>query len=261
MSTTIAKMKPSPPSSPIVLFYDPQIYASDPLGRDLNTILGWSDKKLENCHNYIQVLFPIPESSNFNFFAPVIDEETYLAFCQRPELRASLKRSYLRILAFYGFKFNDNSEEVHVSRTPGFNQAAKTWVRRFDHNHLRITRILRSLRVLGLTIEAEALWRALERVWREKGVISKKSYEFWSRAATRPLRLAPEDDEHEDQSTGLSSGMNLAEKGWLPGYGNDDGSDNFVSGKQDVPIEAEKVTTADSQKMVKKRRRSGNEGN
>ena len=219
-------MTPSP-SSPIVLFYDPQVLAPDQLGRDLNTILGWTDDELERCHNYIQFLFPTPESSNFNFFAPVIDEETYLAFRQRPELRASVKRSYLRILDFYGFRYNENSEEVHVSRTPELNQAAKNWVRRFDHNHLRITRILRSLRVLGLAIEAEAFWRALDEVCWETRLISKKSYEFWSRAAQRPLRFAPEDDEYEDQGTGLSSDINFAAKGWLPGYENDNGSDNF----------------------------------
>ena len=261
MSIAAAKKKPSPSSSAIVRFYDPQVYASDPLGRDLNTILGWSDNELEYCHNYIQYLFPIPEQSAFNFFAPVIDEETYLAFRQRSELRASLKRSYIRMLAFYGFELNENSEEVYVSRTPRFNKPAKTWVRRFDHNHLRITRILRSLRVLGLAMEAEALWRALDEVCKEKAVISKKSHEFWTRAAKRALRLAPEDEEDEDQSAGLLSDSKGAAKSWLPEYENiDEGNDNNAVRKQDEQIEKEKMTEADSEKATKKRKRLREEG-
>lgn len=260
MSTAVAKMEPSPPSSPTVLFYDPKLYASDPLGRDLNTILGWSDDKLEYCHNYIQILFPIPEQSRFNQSAPLIDEETYLAFRQRPELRASLKRSYIRMLAFYGFEHNEYSAEVHVSRTPRFNEAAKTWARKFDHNHLRITRILRSLRVLGLATEAEAFWRALDQICKEKGVISKRSCEFWSRAVKRPLRLAPEDDEHNGQSTGLLSDKIYEAKSWLPGYENDDGSDNDAPEKQNVPIEKGKMSEADSEKVTQKRKRSGGQG-
>lgn len=261
MSIAVAQKKPSPSSSTIVRFYDPQVYASDPLGRDLNTILSWSDNELEYCHNYIQYLFPIPEQSTFNFFAPVIDEESYLAFRQRSELRASLKRSYIRMLAFYGFELNENLEEVYVSRTPRFDKPAKTWVRRFDHNHLRLTRILRSLRVLGLAMEAEALWRALDEVCKEQGIISKKSHEFWTRAAKRALHLAPEDDEDEDQSAGLLSGNKYAAKSWLSKYENiDDGNDNNAVEKQDEQIETEKMTEADREKATKKRKRSREEG-
>lgn len=260
MSPTVARMKTSPPSSRIVLFYDPQIYARDPLGRDLNTILGWPDDELESCHNYIQCLFPIPENSNFNFSAPVIDEETYIAFGQRPELRASLKRSYIRMLAFYGFEYSENSAEAYVSRTPRFNKAAKSWVRRFDHNHLRITRILRSLRVLGLAVEAEAFWRALDEVCKEKGVISKKSYTFWTRAAKRPLRLAPEDDYDEEQAAKLMSDGKYAGKKWLPGYEiNDGGGDNDVVEKQDKKIDQVKIAEADNEKVMKKRKRPRDE--
>ena len=90
-------------------------------------------------------------------------------------------------------------EEVYVSRTPRFDEAARNWVKRVNHNHLRITRILRSVRILGLEMEAEALWRALDELCDEKELISKKSRTFWTRAAKRPLYLAPEDEEDEGQ--------------------------------------------------------------
>ena len=261
MSTRNSKAKSCPSSSPIVLFYDPQVYAPDPLGRDLNTILGWPDVELEYCHNYIQYLFPIPERSNFNDLAPVIDEQTYLAFGQRPELRTSLKRSYIRMLAFYGFECSENSEGYYVSRTLSFKKAATTWVRRFDHNHLRITRILRSLRILGLAMEAEALWRALEEVCEEKGVIGQKSRIFWTRAVKRPLRLAPEDEENEDQGAGLLFNRSCAEKYWLPGYENhNDDDDNHIAEEQDKNTEKENMDEVDTKVMNKTRKRIRAEG-
>ena len=67
-------------------------------------------------------------------------------------------------------------------------------MRRFNHNHLRITRILRSLRVLGLEKEAWEFFKILKRVY-EGGGIGQKSMMFWTRAIERPLYLAPEDED------------------------------------------------------------------
>lgn len=227
MSTRVKEAKnspPSPPSPPIVLFYDHQVNASDPLGRTLDMILAWPDTELEYCHNYIQYLFPLPERSAFNAFAPVIDRATYTAFHARSELRARLKQSFNRMLAFYGFKYNESPEKVYVSRTPRFDETARNWVRRVDHNHLRITRILRSVRVLGLELEAEALWRALDDLCEEKRLISKNSWTFWTRAAKRPLYLAPEDEEDEGQGADFLYAYERDERGlrFWDGDGDDD---------------------------------------
>lgn len=70
---------------------------------------------------------------------------------------------------------------------------------RFDHNHLRITRILRSIRVLGLEEEAAAFLRALRDICDKEKRIGNNSLVFWMRAATRPLYLAPEIDVDEGQ--------------------------------------------------------------
>jgi hypothetical protein len=50
----------------IVRFYDPDVRAKDALGRQHDEILAWPDSKLESLHNYIQMLFPLPEGSPFN---------------------------------------------------------------------------------------------------------------------------------------------------------------------------------------------------
>ncbi|KAL8715632.1 MAG: hypothetical protein Q9225_006363, partial [Loekoesia sp. 1 TL-2023] len=158
------------------------------------------------------ILFPLPERSPFNLSAPIIDEKTFTTFRRSPELRDRLRESLRRMLRFYGFillslstkrrEAERGTEEgrYEVQPAPNFREASRHWVTRFDHNHLRITRIIRSCRVLGLEEEAEAFYAALVKVAEErKGTISQKTMMFWRRAAERPLYLAPEDEEDEGE--------------------------------------------------------------
>ncbi|MCJ1294504.1 hypothetical protein MMC34_006062 [Xylographa carneopallida] len=188
---------------PLIFFYDPLIAAPDARGRTLESILAWNDRKLESCHDYIQVLFPLPEASAFSYAAPVVDKATFEAFRSRADLQAQLRVSLARMLAFYGFKLRETERGPEIIQGPDFAAASRNWVTRFDHNHLRITRIIRSLRVLGLETEARAFFTALQAVYKSsEGGISQKSMMFWMRAAERPLFLAPEDD--RDEGEGLN---------------------------------------------------------
>jgi hypothetical protein len=235
----------------LIRFYDPDIKAKDTHGRTLDAILAWNDSKLESCHNYIQMLFPLPEGSVFNFEAPIVDREIMDAFRARWFLRSRLLQSFERILAFYGFQLEYNYDGVtgaeggdgnveknqdlagenqdeavmrdttiedkddfveikpttdkktvttsllvpsrKVIRAPNFKTASKNWAVRMDHNHLRISRILRCLRVLGLEAECEQFYAALKNVFDEPGCrIGDRSFEFWTKAATNPLYIAPD---------------------------------------------------------------------
>lgn len=186
-----------PPRIPrLVRFYDPINPVTDSSGRTLSSILAWDDSDLELCHDYIQNLFPLPERSLFNPSAPIINQETFEAFRSRPELRARLKESFVRILKFYGFKLSSTNTALEVKLASNFGQASRNWVTRFNHNHLRITRIIRSLRVLGLEDEARAFFSTLQKVHAASN-ISSKSLMFWTRAAERPLYIAPDDEEDD----------------------------------------------------------------
>ena len=194
----------SSPEPFIVQFYDPNVQARDRRGRTRSSIIAWSDDELEYHHDYIQLLFPLPEGSPYNPSAPVIDEVTFNAFRSRIELQTQLRTSLQRMLHFYGFDFVSETasggdlQELQVLNGPNYPEASRNWVRKFNHNHLRITRILRSLRVLGLEKEAWEFFKALKGVY-EGGKIGQKSMMFWTRAIERPLNLAPED---EDDSGG-----------------------------------------------------------
>ena len=197
----MATTAPSSTSSPIIRFYDPTLQALDSHHRTLNTILAWDDSELEYCHDYIQWLFPLPERSPIAPSAPVITRSIFNAFRARPELRARMRDALRRICQFYGLDFQgrDGNDRFRIARLGGgvFEARAKTWMTRFNHNHLRITRIIRSLRVLGLEEEARVLFEAVEGVYEETGKISARSLMFWRRAVERPLYMAPEDKEDE----------------------------------------------------------------
>lgn len=205
-------MSQSNPTPQLVLFYDPKLNAPDEEGRTLSSILAWPDSKLESSHDYIQQIFPLPEQSLFNPFAPVISAPIFFAFRERADLRGRLRLSFIRILAFYGLEQRISATDsgkiedvvLEIVKAPNFNKASRSWVTRFDHNHLRITRIIRCLRVLGLEQEAEAFFHALERVYQASGGrISKRTLVFWTRAARRPLWLAPEVNDLDEPGKGF----------------------------------------------------------
>ncbi|KAI1421474.1 opioid growth factor receptor conserved domain-containing protein [Xylaria sp. FL1777] len=198
MSSSSEKQPSRPSMRRLVNFYDPASRGPDAYGRKLDDILDWSDDRLESQHNYIQTVFPLPEGSGFGHLAPVVDEETMLIFTHSPELRRNLLRTLKRMLAFYGFHAEDKEgDDFQLIITPskdcepGFSR----WVARVDHNHLRITRIIRSLRVLGLESAAWDFYAALIEVYETRGIISSSSIGFWTRALQKPLRYAPDGTE------------------------------------------------------------------
>ncbi|KAI0008410.1 opioid growth factor receptor conserved region-domain-containing protein [Xylariaceae sp. FL0662B] len=203
-SSSAAAPRPTQPAlRRLVDFYDPGTRGPDARGRTLDQILRWRDTRLEIQHDYIQTLFPLPEGSIFNDLAPIIDEETFLYFRQHDELKGNLRRAFTRILAFYGFEIKPRRDadadaaRVTVVAKDGYEGSFARWVRRMDHNHLRITRILRCLRVLGLELEARGFYDAL--LWTQDTTrqIGARSMDFWERAIEEPLHIAPDGTEVE----------------------------------------------------------------
>ena len=103
------------PHGGIVAFYENK--AVDSHGRRLHEILRWPATDLEYCHDYIQILFPLPEKSAFNDPAPTIDKEVFEAFRTRKDLRNRLRDSFEKILWFYGYQIHKDGNgrlEVRV---------------------------------------------------------------------------------------------------------------------------------------------------
>ncbi|KAK3718120.1 hypothetical protein LTR37_005235 [Vermiconidia calcicola] len=199
----------------LVNFYDERVNAKDPQGRTLQDILYYNEDEIEDRHDFIQHMFPLPEPSRVQGRAELITPEVQAAFLADIRLRRRLVESLDRMLDFYGFEMNANGdvdlvatcqrEEAQwwhqplISPREGFDlDAPNTWRMRSSHNHLRLTRIIRSLRVLGLEVPAQHLHRALL-VNDPAKEVCESTRMYWARAAQRPLHLPPSEDNNTAQ--------------------------------------------------------------
>jgi hypothetical protein len=158
----------------------------DHQGRLLREIQQWPDDQLERTHDYIQWLFPLNEPSGFNIDAPILNDEAISRFRGNSSLRRGLQTSLIVMLAFYGLEMR-GTVPLSVTRASSFTERAENWVTPSNHNHLRITRILKSLRLLGLEAEAAAFFECLADIHHGEAQkaqpgISAETLTFWQAA-------------------------------------------------------------------------------
>ena len=164
--------------SPIILFY--RGTHPDDRGRMLADILRQDDAWLEKTHDYIQWVFPNCERSRITPGSPVIDDEVMQEFNQDEFLRNQLQTSFDRILAFYGLQVTESV--FGKSRT--WNERNSNWFIHDTHNNLRITRILKCLKTLGLGVEATEFYRALVKLRESEHYcgIGETAFRYWREA-------------------------------------------------------------------------------
>jgi hypothetical protein len=154
--------------------------ARDAGGRLLPQVWGWSDDALEEAHDFVQWLFPLPEPSRFNSDAPLLTEEDIATFRGDRLLQENLRNSFQRILTFLGLTQEEDGRVVEGSN---FSERVPDVWSVLNHNWLRITRILRSLRLLGLEQEAQALYDRLETFHRSSRFpIPPDTFAYWTEA-------------------------------------------------------------------------------
>ncbi len=170
---------------PILDFYRGEAL---PSGLRLVDIWDWPFERLEATHDYIQWMFPLDTPSSVNPDAPLLTEETARAFSWDEVLRDRLQKSFAVMLRFYGLeRLALPDHKLVVIRALTFSDRRHVWLTPNNHNHLRLTRIIRSLRLLGLKKDAQALARCLGDVSRVEGrdLISDETAEHWRQAARR----------------------------------------------------------------------------
>src|ERR1019366_6849365 len=94
--------------------------------------------------------------------------------------------SFLRLMNFYGLEAR-SGERITVTRAPNFATEATVWLSPGNHNHLRITRILRCLSLLGLEAEAKAFFDRLSEIYQDEQnkpvpAISDETMLYWREA-------------------------------------------------------------------------------
>ncbi len=150
----------------IVSFYE--MSSPDNFNRWLDDIQRANDVWLEQTHNYIQWLFPNREPSAFNPEAPLLDDETVEIFISKNHLRDQVGISLEMMMDFYQL------DTEHP-----------WWVTKKNHNFLRITRILNTLREFKLIGGATYFFDKLTVVYsNNREIIGETTFEYWKQAFT-----------------------------------------------------------------------------
>jgi hypothetical protein len=152
--------------------------APDHRGRLICDIWGMSDGALESTHDYIQWLSPIPEGSSYNDFAPLLTAEAANWFHRNPELQAQQKKSLDRMVGFFGLRATGSGFDA----ASHLNERDHLWLRQFDHNHRRISRIIRSLYLCHQPELARSFCDAMVQIGQSQGDLSDATIGFWKTA-------------------------------------------------------------------------------
>lgn len=135
----------------------------DGAGRSLDDVLAMADTEIEQRHDFIQWLFPLPEPSRAVPGSPVLTQADQTAISASGTALASLAAGAARMFQFYA----DTDD----------------WLAPHDHNHLRITRIIRSLRLLvGDTVADRFREDLLDELGARGGAVNARSLDHWRQA-------------------------------------------------------------------------------
>ncbi|KAK1057678.1 hypothetical protein LTR12_007209 [Friedmanniomyces endolithicus] len=188
---------------PILAFYDSAYNAPfDPEDPEttFEQVMLWTDNELEHRHDYIQHLFPIPEVSGANPNAPVLTEEVRDAFFADEELQEKMRSAWHMMMAFFGWEIatEEMAEDARVRvgypvpRRNFRDLAEQSWLQHSNHNQLRITRIIRSMRILGLFEEAQMMTSALmDADEAAQNVVNPETLKIWFDTSIRPVCYPP----------------------------------------------------------------------
>jgi hypothetical protein len=127
----------------------------NPDGLTVDRVLGMTYSELEHKHDWVQWAFPTWERSHFNPTAPTV------TFAEADAAPMEAHVSLHRLAAVYITFLTRTQEWRHLN----------------NHNHLRITRLLKSLRLFGLDVmaqnvaaiafEASPVTETTRRLWNE----------------------------------------------------------------------------------------------
>lgn len=172
--------------NPLLNFYSNQ--AAHPKGYTIDKVLSWNFDQLEDAHDYIQWAFPLKEVSQYNNCAPLLTDHLAHTFSHNDEIRAKVYAMFSKMLDFYGLFWSGKHDTIkywpqHLNglQMPQFR--LNTWVTPHNHNFLRITRIIKSMKLLGFEHDALGLQRcALEIADAFPEVIDAETREYWEEA-------------------------------------------------------------------------------
>lgn len=149
--------------------------------------------EIEFSHDFIQIMFPSYDRGTADNIQPL--DRAHMTLLQgnrakNEEVKGNLRNSFNLMMAFYGLEINyDKNGHIKID----FEQETLNNPRRWqalskndydknslNHNHLRMTRILKSLKIFGLDEEHDAFKDFLfEAVLNKQLNVSNNTLDFW----------------------------------------------------------------------------------
>lgn len=132
-------------------------------GRFLDEILDYSPTELESVHDYIQVIFPLKETSFFNPDACLITDDDIDKINNSSFAKAGAYRAIYTMLFYY--------------------MEQSDWATHYNHNLLRITRMIKFIHLIFGTSNAKDILKCIMLRCKQLNFQpNKKTLEFWNMA-------------------------------------------------------------------------------
>ena len=131
-------------------------------GRTIQDIWNYSDEEIERTHDFIQILFPLNKKSQSVFHGYYLDTDDLVQSLKDNE---KVKKNILK------------SSEWFLS----FLKRHDYWKKRYNHNQLRITRVIECLRLIVGDKEADNFYKSVLELCSDVR-LSKTTLDFWSKA-------------------------------------------------------------------------------
>ncbi|KFY95795.1 hypothetical protein V498_03103 [Pseudogymnoascus sp. VKM F-4517 (FW-2822)] len=191
----------------------------------IQNVLSYSDDDLENKHDFIQLLFPLPWRSRATNVTFVATDQNYItirgAAATGKSFRKKMLDSLKHILAMFDLYLPADNKCVayskglaHSRHRGGGRRILRIQPREDDkidhaarakrlqdlanpgnHHHRRITRIIRSLRLCGRPAEADSVYRFFRRFAMQHRTVPRKTLRMWGIAAhSLNLKMDPSEE-------------------------------------------------------------------
>lgn len=152
----------------------------NPEGLYLKDIWNFNDWELENTHHFIQWMFPLEMKSNHSETAPVVGKDDLDEMLKDKQVKDNILHSLNVMENFWGFDVPHKA--CQFTKPRGYqNFLTKDWPTAYNHNYIRIARVIHSLVIFGLEREANELVAYLEKqVYPSyKHLIGEETMNYW----------------------------------------------------------------------------------
>ena len=136
---------------------------SDFKGRTLDDIWSYSDNEIEGTHDFVQLVFPTNKPSQATFNKLYLDNEILI---EKLKNSSEVTKNIMKSASWY----------------LSFLERNDAWQKGDDHNQLRITRVIESLRLLVSDETADEFFKAILRLVKDPAILNPTTMKFWEEA-------------------------------------------------------------------------------